>query len=177
MFIVSDVLDKTQLGCFLDVCSKQPWLKSQTFYSVTYFKFVFISCFVSLMHPGHHRFSHPLERLPIKMASQSSFCLAALALSVLLLSLTPPSEADSRVYIYKIESTSTLNGYKVRLQCSFGPGTSGERAIYRIINNTRESITNSTRITFELEPRLEGYYYCQAGNVTSNMLLVLGKSK
>ena len=115
------------------------------------------------------------------MASQSSFCLTALALSVLLLSLTPPSEANAEVYIYKIESASTLNGYKITLQCSFGSGSSGERVIYRQINNVNESITNSTenaqRITFTMEPRLEGYYFCQAGNVTSNKLKVLGKSK
>lgn len=130
------------------------------------------------MHPGHHRFSHPLERLTInEMASRSSFYLVALAL---LLSLAPPTEANSEVYIYKIESGSSLNGHKITLQCSFGSGTSGDRVFYRQVGDTIESITNSTenaqRITFELEPRLDGYYFCQAGNVTSNKLLVLGKS-
>ena len=143
-------------------------------------KFVFISCFVFVSlditgSPIH------LKGSPSKMASHGSFCLASLALSVLLLSLAPPSEANSEVLIYKIESASTLNGYKISLQCSFGSGTSGERGIYREISGVKESLTNSSenaqRITFELEPRLEGYYFCRAGNVTSNRLLVLGKSK
>ena len=79
-----------------------------------------------------------------------------------------------------MESASTLNGHKISLQCSFGSGASGDRILYREINNMTESITNNTenaqRITFVLEPRLEGYYFCQAGNVTSKKLLVLGKS-
>lgn len=100
--------------------------------------------------------------------------------SVLLLLLLLPffTHAQSSVYLYKQESQSPNYGLIVTLRCTItnAGSVSGNKTFYREINGNTDMVRptdgseNSLLLTFELMPSLEGFYYCQVGNITSNKL-------
>lgn len=111
------------------------------------------------------------------MASQRLF-QATLSLSILLL-LSDAQTDQGLVTLYKLESLSSLNVPTVQLQCSTASSVTGNKTFFREVNGVTEMVTGRTEntpvITFELRPNAEGYYYCQAGEVSSNRLLILGE--
>ena len=126
------------------------------------------------MHPQScHRHSHQDHY----KATMASLLHSALILSPLLLLL---AHAQSGIILSKLESQSSINGLTVTLQCFAGSGVLGNRTFFRELNNEVERVTdgseNSILLTFELTPRLEGNYFCQVGNITSNRLELVCKS-
>lgn len=114
------------------------------------------------------------------MASQS--LLQALSLLLVVVALShAQTTSQNQVTISKLESQSSLSSYVITLQCSIDNAVQGNRSFYRKVDNMTQRVVvggveNSVRVTFELTPDVEGYYYCQAGNVSSNRLLVVCKS-
>lgn len=109
------------------------------------------------------------------MAHQS-----VLLLLLLLLPFTTCNE--SSVNLFKQESLSPTSGLIVTLQCTLTGSILGNKTFFREINGNVDMIRstdgseNVLLLTFELTPSLEGFYYCQVGNVTSNKLQLVGKS-
>lgn len=102
-----------------------------------------------------------------------------------LLLLLPSARAtEPSVTLFKLESQSSINGLKVTIQCTTSGPISGNRTFFRardldssdveIVRSSRGS-GNDILLTFELTPKLEGYYFCQVGNLTSNKLPLVGE--
>ena len=113
------------------------------------------------------------------MASLSS--LQAFFFLLLVVSLSHAQTSQTQVIISRLESQSSLSSHTLTLQCSVDGSVAGNRSFFREIDNTTErlvvgGVENSIRSTFDLTPELEGYYFCQVGNITSNRLLVVCKS-
>ena len=113
------------------------------------------------------------------MASLSS--LQAFFFLLLVVSLSHAQTSQNDVILSKLESQSSLNSHSITLQCSVDSSVAGNRSFFREIDNMGQRVVvggveNSIRVTFELTPDVEGYYFCQVGNITSNRLLVVGKS-
>ena len=114
------------------------------------------------------------------MAHQSFlFLLTSLLLSLQLTHANEPS-----VTLFKLESQSSIDGLKVTIQCITSGSISGNRTFFRArelnssdVERVRslEGSGNEILLTFELTPMLEGYYFCQVGNLTSNKLPLVGK--
>lgn len=117
------------------------------------------------------------------MAHQSFF--PVLLLSSLLLLLPPLTSAtEGSVTLFKLESQSSISGLKVTIQCTTSGAITGNRTFFRArdLDGTDAEIVrafqgsgNELLLTFELTPKLEGYYFCQVGNLTSNKLPLVGK--
>ena len=113
------------------------------------------------------------------MASLSS--LQAFFSLLLVVSLSHAQTSQTEVIISKLESQSSFDSHVITLQCSVDSSVQGNRSFFREINNMTQRVVvgdneNSIRVTFVLTPEREGYYFCQAGNITSNRLLVVCKS-
>jgi hypothetical protein len=115
------------------------------------------------------------------MAHQSSF-LIILSSLLLLLPLTHATEGS--VNLFKLESQSSIDGLKVTIQCTTSGAITGNRTFFRSrdLDSTDVEVVRSSRgtgndllLTFKLTPKLEGYYFCQVGNLTSNKLPLVGK--
>ena len=113
------------------------------------------------------------------MAHQSFLFL----LTSLLLSLPLTLANEPSVTLFKLESQSSINGLKVTIQCITSGSISGNRTFFRArelnssdVERVRslEGSGNEILLTFELTPMLEGYYFCQVGNLTSNKLPLVG---
>lgn len=136
----------------------------------------------NLILQSPHRNSQATLPSPATMAHQSFLFLFTSLL--LLLPLTHAANEPS-VTLFKLESQSSINGLKVTIQCITSGSISGNRTFFRArelnssdVERVRslEGSGNEILLTFELTPMLEGYYFCQVGNLTSNKLPLVGKS-
>ena len=109
--------------------------------------------------------------------------LLFLIISSLLSLLLPLTHAQGSVTLFKLESQSSINGLRVTIQCTASGAITGNRTFFRArdLNSSDVEVVRSSQgsgndilLTFELTPKLEGYYFCQVGNLTSNKLPLVG---
>ena len=103
--------------------------------------------------------------------------MAMLCALFLLVALTPLGYSDGAVMLQAISTSSEYHQDKVLLQCL---GESENVTIFRRIGNSSmvvtlfDGIPNVMGLTFILDHRTEGIYYCQDGNVKSQEVLLVG---